>query len=78
MVAVVTLGNTPNTDISVSDNEGNQFVDNYVRLGTVAKRSSGDYSTSVVFSQRAVVPFLAEAEHKALGKRVLLRATQRG
>ena len=46
---LITLGNTPNTDILVSDSEGNQFVDIFVRLGTLAKRSSGEYSRSLVF-----------------------------
>ena len=39
-VAVVTLGSTPNTDILVSDSEGNQFVNIFVRPGTPAKRST--------------------------------------
>ena len=51
MLRLITLGNTPNTDILV---KGTQFVGILVRLETLAKRSSGDYSTSVVFSQRAV------------------------
>ena len=48
---LITLGNTPNTDILV---KGTQFVGIFVRLGTLAKRSSWEHTLSVRISQRAV------------------------
>ena len=61
---LITLGNTPNTDILVSDSEGTQFVHVLVLFGIPDKRSSWEHTLSVSISQRAVftLPRRGEAQ----------------